>query len=79
MLLMNPEMQFGRITFSSFCQRATFHTAWTYTGRRAFDRSSLSCRDNWDRKNYLALKRPAVRRAAARDEQGCGCDWVAVS
>ena len=27
MLLMHPEMQFGRMMFSAFCQRATFHTA----------------------------------------------------
>jgi hypothetical protein len=32
MLLMHPEMQFGRMMFSAFCQRATFHTAWVKNG-----------------------------------------------
>jgi hypothetical protein len=26
--LMHPEMQFSRIVFSTFCPRASFHTAW---------------------------------------------------
>jgi hypothetical protein len=34
MLLMHPEMQFGRIVFSTFFPRATFHTAWTRNGPR---------------------------------------------
>jgi hypothetical protein len=34
MLLMHPEMQFGRIAFSSFCPRATFHTAQVNRDRR---------------------------------------------
>src|SRR5258708_2238121 len=36
--LMHPEMQFRRIVFSTFCQRASFHTAWTRSGHsRAAD------------------------------------------
>jgi hypothetical protein len=33
MLLMHPEMQFRRIMFSTFCARATFHTAWVIRDR----------------------------------------------
>jgi hypothetical protein len=28
LILTYPEMQFGKIVFSEFCSRATFHTAW---------------------------------------------------
>src|SRR6202163_4734087 len=35
--LMNPEMQFRRIMFSTFCPRASFHTAWTHNGRMTPD------------------------------------------
>ena len=38
MLLMHPEMQFGRMMFSAFCQRTTFHTAWTHSGSWMFGR-----------------------------------------
>jgi hypothetical protein len=30
--LMHPEMQFRRIVFSTFCPRASFHTAWVTSG-----------------------------------------------
>jgi hypothetical protein len=39
-----PEMQFGRIVFSTFCPRATFHTAWVSryrNGRPRYVRLSL--------------------------------------
>jgi hypothetical protein len=32
MLLTHPEIQFGRIVFSPFCPRASFHTAWVKGG-----------------------------------------------
>jgi hypothetical protein len=31
--LMHPEMQFRRIVFSTFCPRASFHTAWVIRDR----------------------------------------------
>jgi hypothetical protein len=42
MLLMRPEMQFGRIVFSTFCPRATFRTAWVIRDR-IYSRSGHAC------------------------------------
>jgi hypothetical protein len=42
MLLMHPEMQFGRMMFPVFCQRATFHTAWTQSDHAAYARRAAS-------------------------------------
>jgi hypothetical protein len=40
--LMHPEMQFRRIVFSTFCPRASFHTAWTHSRPRTFGRIFLA-------------------------------------
>jgi hypothetical protein len=70
-----PEMQFGRIVFSTFCPRATFHTAWVnrvtlavgrplpvYAGQQTFSESV----GNRNHSNHFGSRHPADLSKSAR-------------